>query len=641
MNYEKDIQKLNLKFVDKFIKKYKQLLYDIYVTEKNINIKVEKILFILYTVLYKTDYFYNIVEYVDNKDKILTSLNSLNQMILKDDFVDNVKINEFLKLHKPTNLQNKFLNEIYDLYFNIVQPNEFKIQLKDLKNKIENFDYDKINLNILVTDNSLNSLNADSFNSSLSRLIEDFDYEIDKESDFKILLNYQTYKFLIKRLKNKTSRFKLTNDFTNQMLKIKVDDKEDENLLYYIINFHILKNLCNQNNKEQYLIDFDFKNINKFIKLFNEELNNNYIKNYITLFETYKPDTNIMSKYDLDFYLHQYKKTICSKINNFSFEVIFNYVSEILSKFNIVFETIDNLNKFNVFYKNQKQKILIAQWQFIFNPSFKQSSFKILLNRIKTDQDSTNIVYLRFEIDCTTNEINIKSLDKLFGFIGKAVYYSLNFNDSLTTIKNKSHVFKSFFKSLFFDNIENILDENQQLEIKDNINVYLNSNFIFKYKRQLLNLAIGVETFHNRKFLNQVQQIINKNDDENIKNVNEMFVDIYNKIFVDIYKTENYNIKPYIFNVFDNLKINTPIHEPLNKIYSDIIAAELFYNYKIKKLNNIQILDYINDNQTIQQIIKRNINFKTLIYGTIENKQTYSTMTEGLNKIIDSTTAYE
>lgn len=633
MNYEKDIQKLNPKFIVKFTEKYKRLIYDVYVGEENVKIKVKKILLNLYTILYKTDYFYNLIEYIDeeNKKPVLDYLNNLNQQILMDEFLKNIKINKFLKTHED--VVPKHLKDFYNLYFNIVEPKELKKQIQYLKNKIEDFEYDKINLNILVSNDSINS---ESLNLSLPNLMEDSVYDIDEESGFKTILNVQTYNFLVKRIKSESTRLKLTDELNNKIIK----SIREENLLYYVINFYIFKNLYNQEHgNKQNIIDLDFKNINKFIKLFNEELNNNYIKNYISIFETYKTESNVMNKHDLDFYLHQYKKRFINKIDIFDFTEVFDYISKILLKFNIVFEIVETFNKFNVYYKNQNQKILIAQWHFIFNQQLKQQKFKILFNRIKADKNSTNIVYLRFEHNCTNKEINIKNLNKIFGFIGKAVYYSLNFNDSLTTVENKSRIFKTFFKSLFYDNVENIIkaDESQQLEIKDNIIDYLNSNFIFKYKKHLLNLAVEVNIFNNRGFLKDVQQIINK-DDEIIKNINELFINKYNKLFIDTYKTENYSIKPYIFNIFDNIKISTPTYEPLNKIYSDVIATELFYNYKIKKLDNAQILDYINNNQEIQQIIKRKVDFKTLIYGTIQNTQSYSTMTEGLNKIIESTT---
>lgn len=633
MNYEKDIQKLNPKFIVKFTEKYKRLIYDVYVGEENVKIKVKKILLNLYTILYKTDYFYNLIEYIDeeNKKPVLDYLNNLNQQILMDEFLKNIKINKFLKSHED--VVPKHLKDFYNLYFNIVEPKELKKQIQYLKNKIEDFEYDKINLNILVSNDSINS---ESLNLSLPNLMEDSVYDIDEESGFKTILNVQTYNFLVKRIKSESTRLKLTNELNNKIIK----SIREENLLYYVINFYIFKNLYNQEHgNKQNIIDFDFKNINKFIKLFNEELNNNYIKNYISIFETYKTESNVMNKHDLDFYLHQYKKRFINKIGIFDFTEVFDYISKILLKFNIVFEIVETFNKFNVYYKNQNQKILIAQWHFIFNQQLKQQKFKILFNRIKADKNSTNIVYLRFEHNCTNKEINIKNLNKIFGFIGKAVYYSLNFNDSLTTVENKSRIFKTFFKSLFYDNVENIIkaDESQQLEIKDNIIDYLNSNFIFKYKKHLLNLSVEVNIFNNRGFLKDVQQIINK-DDEVIKNINELFINKYNKLFIDTYKTENYSIKPYIFNIFDNIKISTPTYEPLNKIYSDVIATELLYNYKIKKLDNAQILDYINNNQEIQQIIKRKVDFKTLIYGTIQNTQSYSTMTEGLNKIIESTT---
>lgn len=649
MNYEKDIQKLNPKFIVKFIEKYKHLIYDVYVSEEDVKTKVKKILLNLYIILYKTDYFYNLIEYIneENKKPVLDYLNNLNQQILKDELLENIKINEFLKHHKD--VVPKHLKDFYNLYFSIVEPNELKKQIQDLKNKIGDFDYDKINLNILVSNDSINS---ESLNLSLPNLMEDSVYDIDEESGFKTTLNVQIYDFLVKRIKSESSRFKLTTELNNKIINSISGDENaltkskplgstdrDENLLYYVINFYILKNLYNQEHENnQNIVEFDFKNINKFIKLFNEELNNNYIKNYISIFETYKTESNVMNKYDLDFYLHQYKKQFINKIGIFDFTEVFDYVSKILLKFNIVFETIETFNKFNVYYKNQNQKLLIAQWHFIFNQQLKQQKFKILFNRIKADKNSTNIVYLRFEHNCISKEINIKNLNKIFGFIGKAVYYSLNFNDSLTTVGNKSKIFKTFFKSLFYDNIENIIkgDESQQLWIKDNIIDYLNSDFIFKYKKHLLNLAVEVNIFNNRGFLKDVQQIINKDDDV-IKNINVLFINKYNKIFIDIYKTENYSIKPYIFNILKNIKISTPNYEPLNKIYSDIIATELLYNYKIKKLDNTQILDYINNNQEIQQIIKRKVDFKTLIYGTIRNTQSYSTMTEGLNKIIEST----
>lgn len=624
MNYEKDVKKLNVNFINRFIEKYKENILNVYISRDSVKTKVDKILYYLYIILYKTDYFFNIVDFKDDSttEDIINSLNSLCQYLKDDTFIPNIQLNEFIKNHKPSNKYNDF----YNFYLNIVNESDEEKRIKHLKNNIDSYEFPNFDISLILPYNYEQL--------TISTIIEDSIYNINEdeydESNLSITLNYNIFNFLIKRIKEKGKRKMLTNMFNNSLLVI----NDNDSLLYTIINYWILRGFKDNNNN--YLFNISAFDINSFIDSFNYQLNEKYIKNYINIFETFEPKTNNINNSDLTFYIHDYKKKIKKVIGFINSIVILNYIKEILETFNIIIENIED-NKFNIFYNTGKGKILIAQWQIIFNDTIRDQEFKILFNRINMVDGKTNIIYLIFELNCEAEKIDIGNLYKLFGFIGKAFYYSLNFNDSLTTIKNKADVFKTFFRLIFINNIDKLFIED--MEKVDLILKYIESDFIFRYKKYLLDLNIKNNIFKNQKFLSKIQKIINKEDESNIiGKINNLYIENYIKIFSNIYNTENYSINPNTYNVFTYLDDKKPYFNGLNKIFSDIYAYELFYNHYTNKLPVKYLFDYINNNVEIEKIIKRQPKFETLINQTPNVNKSYGTLTEGINKIFDFTT---
>lgn len=624
MNYEKDVKKLSIKYIDRFIKTYKENIINVYNSKDSVKSKVDKILYYLYIILYKTDYFFNIVDFKDDSttEDIINSLNGLCQEIKEDTFIPNIKINEFIKNHKPSNKYYDF----YNFYLNIVYASDEEKRINHLLNKIDSFNFPIFDISFILPSNYEHL--------TVSTIIEDSIYNIEedeeKESKLNITLNYDIFNFLIKRIKDKEKRKILINIFNNSLLTI----NNNESLLYSIINYWILRGF--KDNINSYLLDIPSFDINNFTNSFNYQLNEKYIKNYINIFEAFEPKTNIINISDLTFYIHDYKKKIKKDIGFINYVVILNYIKEILETFNIIIEDIED-GKFNIFYNTGKDKILIAQWQIIFNDTKRNQEFKILFNRINMVDGKTNIIYLIFELNCEAEKIDFGNLYKLFGFIGKAFYYSLTFNDSLTTVKNKADIFKTLFMLIFINNIDKLFIED--MEKIDLILNYIESDFIFKYKKYLLDVNVKNNIFKNQKFLSKIQKIINKEDESNIiGKINNLFIESYIKIFSNIYNTENYSINPNIFNVFTNLDNKKPYFNSLNKIFSDIYAYELFYNYYIKKLPVNYLLDFINNKIEIEKVIKRQPKFETLINQTPNVNKSYGTLTEGINKIFDFTT---
>lgn len=622
MNYEKDVKKLSVRYLEKFIKINKENIINVYNSRESVKTKVDKILYYLYIILYKTDYFFNIVDFKDDStaEDIIKSLNKLCQELKEDTFVPKIKINEFIKNHKSSNKYNEF----YNFYLNIVYESEEEKRIKHLKNKIDSFNYPSFNIDLILPSNYEQL--------TISNIMEESVYNINEDNDINlnITLNYDIFNFLIKRIKEKKKRNLMTNMFNNSLLDI----KDKDSLLYTFIDYWILKGFNDK--KEKYLLDISNININNFINVFNTQLNEKYIKNYINIFEAFEHNTNNINFSDLIFFIHDYKKKIKKDIGYINSIAILKYIKGILEIFNIVIEDIEDY-KFNVFYNTGKDKLFIAQWQIIFNDTKRDQDFKVLFNRINMDDGKTNIIYLVFELNCESDKIDFSNIYKLFGFIGKAFYYSLNFNNSLTTKNNKTDIFKSFFRLIFINNIDKLFIED--MEKVDLILNFIESDFIFKYKKYLLDIKVKNDIFKNQEFLSRIQKIINKNNETKIiEKINNLFIIYYSKIFNDVYNTENYSINPDIFVVSNDLDNKKPFFNGLNKIFSDIYAYELFYNYYIKKLQVKHLFDYINNDVEIEKVIKRQPKIETLINQTPNINKSYGTLTEGINKIFDFTT---
>ena len=73
-----------------------------------------------------------------------------------------------------------------------------------------------------------------------------------------------------------------------------------------------------------------------------------------------------------------------------------------------------------------------------------------------------------------SNEIDFKNLNKLFGYIGYCIFFSINVNDTMINKTDKQKIFKHLLKSILFYDIDNLLTLLKKQDIKDYIIDYLN-----------------------------------------------------------------------------------------------------------------------------------------------------------------------
>ena len=639
MIYEKDVENLNQEFIDQNIIKYKNFLLQC----KNIN----DILIVLHKIMYKMNYYLNIVDFKqdeEEKDNIIESINSFNNEILNAEITINNKKYFLLPLLKQNkSYVNKHLNNFYNFYLNILDKRDFKIKIYNFEQIIKNYDYEIIGVSVKNKSEYNQSLTVSNITTlTVYNIVEDYDYDLvsnkeSKDDDIvKLKLKPNTYKFVNQKLNNRSKRIILNKIFNNQFNKNVKNNPLYVILCYYMYNIsYIQKNnssLLTVNN----LVNKNFKNANQiqnFILDFNKELNDNYIKNYIDIFEKYNSNSNTINFNDLQYFINQNKNSLNKSIGYFNFDDIINYIKKYLEIFKITIENIDNI-RFNVYFK----KLLIAQWHFNFdNFNIKKPYFNMLFNRYKVSRDRINIIYIRMDFNCLSNEIDFKNLNKLFGYIGYCIFFSINVNDTMINKTDKQKIFKHLLKSILFYDIDNLLTLLKKQDIKDYIIDYLNSDIIYKYKKHLLSISLDINIFYNTLFMKKMIEIIDKSkDDVYLKIVKEMITE-YNKCFTEIYKTENYSINSDIFQLFNVFKTNSLPFQGYNSIYSNIICSELFYNYTVSKLDFDKLIQFINDdNYDIYNVIKRKPNYKTLIYGTIKTEKDYKTLTEGVNMIMET-----
>ena len=125
MIYEKDVENLNQEFIDQNIIKYKNFLLQC----KNIN----DILIVLHKIMYKMNYYLNIVDFKqdeEEKDNIIESINSFNNEILNAEITINNKKYFLLPLLKQNkSYVNKHLRDFYNFYLNILDKRDFKTKI--------------------------------------------------------------------------------------------------------------------------------------------------------------------------------------------------------------------------------------------------------------------------------------------------------------------------------------------------------------------------------------------------------------------------------------------------------------------------------------------------------------------------------
>lgn len=640
MLYEKDIETLNVEFIEQLINKYKNLLLQ----SKNIN----ELLIVLHKIMYKMNYYLNIVDFIseNNKDKIIDIINSFNSEIFNAEITINNKKYFLLPLIKKNHsMINEDLTPFYNFYLKLLNKKKFNDEILKFEQAFDNFNYEIVGISVKESNLEYNQTSTLSNLSSLTvyNIIEDYDYDLvnnsksNIDSIIQLKLKPKTYQFLNLKIKDISKRNILNKIFNNQFEK-----NVKDNPLYVIICNYVYKISYFQKNTTSILsvnefINKQFKSINQirdFIIEFNRELNDNYIKNYINIFDNNFPDLNTINYNDLQYFINKSKISLNQSIGYFDFNTIINYVKKYLNFFNITIEKIEN-NKFIVYF----QKLLISQLYFNFDKyNIKKPQFNILFNRYKISKNRINVICMKMDFNCSFNEIDIMNLYKLFGYIGYCIYYSLNVNDSLINKLDKQLIFKHLLRSILFYDIDDLLKQTKKEDIKDYITDYLNSDIIFKYKKHLLSLSLDINIFYNTSFIKQIIEILEKLEDNIYSKISQSLITEFNKCFIEIYKTENYDIKPDIIQLFTVFNLKSLPFEDYNYLYANIISSELFYNYTISKLKFDKLIKYINEDIDISKIIKRNPNYRTLIYGTIKSSKEYKTLTEGINMIIETET---
>lgn len=638
MIYEKNLESINYNFIKKNIEKYKKQI--------TLTDNVNDLLTLIYKIIYKFDYYLNIIDYsnLDLKEKndIIDILNVFNNEILSDSLTIDNRAYHFLQYFSDNkkNIDSSLIN-FYNFYKNTVITDKIKIKISKLFQVLKKYKYDTIN--IIVKDKTEDIQTSVYSTTSAYKILKEYEYElfssdsiIENSEVITLLLKPRIYDFLNTKLTNRKSRSILYEKFSNQF---NVNNKN--NPLYIRICLSVYENYYLKNQQEnlnEHLIKCDNnEEIEKFIHEFNSELNDNYINNYIELFKRNNVKGNVIYLYDVNYYNLKYKNKLDDEICRFDFDKVLNYIKDILKKFKIELKNIEG-NKFNVYFN----KSHLAQWFFNFNKENGRTNYEILFNRIKTPNNKINIVYLKMNFNCSQSEINFNNLCKLFGFIGYSVYYTVNLKDFIVNKLNKKRLFKSFFKCILCYNIEKLLTNEKDITKNKNIiTEYLNFEVIFKLKKHLFRLISDIKIFYNKSFMADIVKIVNNEKDNQYLKIVEFFKEKYNKCFHDIYNTENYTIEPDLSSIFKKIEcIKIPLVD-YDIIISDIYSSELFYNYTKSKFDFYKLFKYINDTITIEKLIGRTPDFKTLIYGTIENHKEYKTLTEGINKIIDTSLTTE
>lgn len=655
--YQTIIKKLNedyikdkTKYFNEKIKKY-QSSNEIY-----------KLIQIIHLSFYEMSYIFNVIEYIP--DKKLQFIIAELIIKFKTDLLTNKEIYIYL-----TENHNNIKGPTFLIYEKIMKIFKYQ-QDENLKSLIQSMEGIKgvINNNKenqkLINIKIISSV-SDNLTESTTDIMNNSEFELsENNSDIDLQINTNNKKevgFVIDKLKNVKDRHKLLSDYFNQMTK-----SDETNKIYNLSNFYMIKNLFEKTETGKNIYDikelkdlrnsdfFLFQNTNILLieKMLNDLiqlLNDNYIKNYVCVFDRSEDKENLTLS-DIDYFINQKKIEIENNLGLFKTDEILNFIFEICLKyFNVEFKQT-NKYSYGVYLKNLNQNGLIGHWDFKFdeNKNILKTDLNILNDRFKfkeNGKEKINIIYL-ISSCCCGEFINFKKINELVEQIGEGLSYLLNFQESIINRNNKNKLFSSLFKLVFFDDEEQIMKKyNEQSDL---INEYLDCDYIFKYKKIIIHLLMELKVYYNKEYIIKQQQILTKEEENKaINSIISLILEKYNSLFDFVYNTETYTIKHNNYEFYDlNYEIQTSNNnildfkvlpfQDLNIIFSDILAYELFYDIKLKKFNILEFIKYINNKIKVNEIIKRDIDYQILIYHTIETKKLYNSLTEGLFKVIDT-----
>ena len=177
------------------------------------------------------------------------------------------------------------------------------IQKSNLNEQIiKNYDYEIIGVSVKNKTEYNQSLTLSNITTlTVYNIVEDYEYDLvsNNNSNVDDIINLKlkpnTYKFINQKLNNRNKRIILNKIFNNQFNKNVKDNPLYVILCYYMYNISYIQKNNSSLLTINDLVNKNFKNTNqiqKFILDFNKELNDNYIKNYIDIFEKYNSDSN-------------------------------------------------------------------------------------------------------------------------------------------------------------------------------------------------------------------------------------------------------------------------------------------------------------------------------------------------------------
>ena len=196
------------------------------------------------------------------------------------------------------------------------------------------------------------------------------------------------------------------------------------------------------------------------------------------------------------------------------------------------------------------------------------------------------------------------------------------------------------------DNVDILLEcminkDYNYIQILDLLNNYKHSDYMFNYKKLFIHILAEISIFNNKKFFLECQKKLSKNISSNEKNINDLKVliqRVYNELYITIYDTENYHVNhdlDEIYEIDDDFNLNKKALADFDIILNDVYAYELLYNYKTNKLKDKDIIKIINEYASVEQVIKRKIDYEILIFQKPGNHKSYCSTTEGLKNIMD------
>jgi hypothetical protein len=598
----------------------------------------------------------NISKLINEKIKIFNNLinnNDFQQFVktLKyDTYIFDTYIN-FINAYSNLYENNKydtikqqiFKYNDYLLYDNKI--NEFiikNINQKDknyifLSNFIKKYKYLKYNKSNYNNINTL-IIKYQNINNNVEQIKT---FELDNK-DYKeigtnknLLIHPAIYKLIICKLSDSNSRKNAKNQYFNYY-----SDKIIDIFNFNLNKYFLINNAKNSSNIFTETYNKYFKNqdnsdkIKEIILKINKLFNDNYINDYITTFK----NQNINS-YDIDYYINNKKNIIIKKIGLFnSLKIIENILNYCVKLFNI-----EIIKVYSDVYNILLDNILIGQIV-LFESINNDNNCYIINNRIYNDD--------KFNIICSVLEysefVNIDGLCKICENIGKSIYNIINLKETYNNENSFENMIIKILNLAFLndDNIDIIQDcminNIDYIELLDLLNDYKHSDYIFNYKKLFIHILSEISIFNNKKFFIECQKKLNETN-TNIEKVNydelkKLIQRVYNELFIKIYDTENYHIKHdlnEIYEIDNDFNLNKKALADFDIILNDVYAYEIFYNYKINKLKTRDIIKIVNEYSTVEDVIKRKIDYEILVFQKPGNHKSYCSTTEGLKNIMD------